>query len=398
MASYGLQKELNCPICLDIYSDPVTLKCSHIFCHNCIKSVLDCQEASGEYCCPECRLQFQQRPLLEKNRKLCNIVEHFRLVCIDQEDSMHNKPSVDISTEPEASLQKPKCSMHEKPLEFYCFDDALCVCEDCCFSGEHGGHQVELLDEAVELRRKAVNGFLQALSADKAETVKTVQSLRESVTEAKEKVSSEQERATTLFKDLRRQLEHLEKKVLDDISCQGEHAIHLGSDLIQQLEMKTEKLSQKIQDLEMTVQVTEPLAFLQAAGCIKLGEDNPIEDTKKDVNTQPDLVIVGLLPETLHAGLENIMADAKKMLPLKEQPEQFNDIEAIEKCVESASLPYGSLGQTPGNVKPYHSAHTEKKSLQSHHKTDMVPSAPVTHEPYLLFRNPYSFLKMEQPE
>lgn len=254
---------------------------------------------------------------------------------------------------------------------------------------------MDLLNEAFEIKREEMKGVLQVLTTNKVESVKRVQSLRESVTEAQENVSSETERVTTLFRDIRSQLEYLEKKVLGDISWHGEQMLHLVSDLIQRVEMKTEKCSQKINDIEIVMKVTDPLAFLQAAESTKLDEDHFVEDLKKEVNTKPSLVVVGLVSETLQTGLENIMADAKKMLSLKEQPEEaIEAIEAIDKSTKPASLLNSSLGQISDNLTPYHSVDVEKKILQFHHsqaqKPDMTPAASVVQKPHLLFRNPYS--------
>uniref|UniRef100_A0A4W3GTG5 RING-type domain-containing protein n=1 Tax=Callorhinchus milii TaxID=7868 RepID=A0A4W3GTG5_CALMI len=47
-----LNEELNCPICLDFYNDPVSLECGHNFCRSCITRSWETQ---GENICPECR-------------------------------------------------------------------------------------------------------------------------------------------------------------------------------------------------------------------------------------------------------------------------------------------------------------------------------------------------------
>uniref|UniRef100_A0A8C5M8A7 Uncharacterized protein n=1 Tax=Leptobrachium leishanense TaxID=445787 RepID=A0A8C5M8A7_9ANUR len=86
MASADLRDELTCSICLTIYTDPVTLTCGHNFCRTCIEDVLDTQDRSGAYRCPECRAEFEERPALQKNRKLCNIAETFQSSHPEQED------------------------------------------------------------------------------------------------------------------------------------------------------------------------------------------------------------------------------------------------------------------------------------------------------------------------
>ncbi|XP_075687700.1 E3 ubiquitin-protein ligase TRIM62-like [Rhinoderma darwinii] len=73
-----LRDELSCSICLNVYTDPVMLNCGHNFCQECIGRALDTNNGSRTYTCPECRAEFQQRPVLLRNLKLCNIIQHLQ--------------------------------------------------------------------------------------------------------------------------------------------------------------------------------------------------------------------------------------------------------------------------------------------------------------------------------
>ncbi|CAH2307809.1 tyrosine- phosphatase non-receptor type substrate 1-like [Pelobates cultripes] len=75
MASADLTEELNCSVCLSIYMDPVMLNCGHNFCRVCIRNVLDAQEGDRVYTCPECRAEFEERPVLQRNLKLRGALE-----------------------------------------------------------------------------------------------------------------------------------------------------------------------------------------------------------------------------------------------------------------------------------------------------------------------------------
>ncbi|XP_040188419.1 RING finger protein 39-like [Rana temporaria] len=75
MASSHLKVLLECSICRAVYTDPVSLKCGHSFCWDCIHCWLDTQEGSGSYSCPECRDEFLRRPSLRRNVTLHNVVE-----------------------------------------------------------------------------------------------------------------------------------------------------------------------------------------------------------------------------------------------------------------------------------------------------------------------------------
>uniref|UniRef100_A0A8C5M6J8 Uncharacterized protein n=1 Tax=Leptobrachium leishanense TaxID=445787 RepID=A0A8C5M6J8_9ANUR len=173
MASADLRDELTCSICLNIYTDPVTLTCGHSFCRTCIEEALGPNERPGAYRCPECRAEYKGRPALEKNRKLSNIAETYRSSHPEQEDmgipctycdspvpadktcllcetslcekhvKKHSKSAEHVLMEPTASLENRKCPIHKKVLEYYCLKDSTCVCVSCCLIGEHRGHQME---------------------------------------------------------------------------------------------------------------------------------------------------------------------------------------------------------------------------------------------------------------
>ncbi|MEE6497361.1 hypothetical protein FKM82_002725 [Ascaphus truei] len=293
MASADLREELNCSICLSIYTQPIMLTCGHNFCQGCIGRVLDSQEGSGVYSCPDCRAAFQERPALQRNLKLCNIVERFLSTQPEQEEAVifctycdssvpaaktclqcetslcdkhlmkHNKSVKHVLIEPITSLENRKCSIHKKLQEYYCSEDAVCVCVSCCLVGEHRGHQVELLNEASEKKKEKLRNLLDKLTSVRQETVKRAQSLQEQKREAQENAPGETDRVTALFRDIREQLEVLEKQLLSEITRQEEQVSLRVSDLIQQLEIKREKLSRKMLHIEELCNIPDPLSVLQ---------------------------------------------------------------------------------------------------------------------------------------
>ncbi|XP_075066694.1 E3 ubiquitin-protein ligase TRIM11-like [Mixophyes fleayi] len=327
MASADLRQELDCSICLNIYTDPVTLRCGHNFCRVCIDRVLDTQEGSGVYICPECRAECQERPALEKNRKLSNIAEHVRSIpeetgifctyCVDSpvpaakscllcEASLcnkhlrvHSKSAEHVLSDP-TSLGNRKCSIHKKIMEYYCTEDAACICVSCSLAGEHQGHQVEMLDEASERKKKKLRNVLQKLTTKREETEKRVQRLQERRREDQEKAADVTERVTALFRDIRRQLEDLEKRVLSEISRQEESVSLSVSDLIQQLEIKKDELSGKMHHIEELCNMSDPVTVLQEPDIGDLCDTENRERYYKQVYDVGDLD-VGLISETLQS-------------------------------------------------------------------------------------------------
>ncbi|XP_040197771.1 E3 ubiquitin-protein ligase TRIM41-like [Rana temporaria] len=286
MASANLIAELKCSVCLNIYTDPVMLRCGHNFCRLCIDRVLDTQGGSGGYSCPECKEKFQDRPALQRKIKLPNKVENFLSAQPDQKESgvfcthcvdspvpavrsclhcevslcdkhlrVHKKSPEHILCDPTLSMESRKCSVHKEILRYFCTEDETCICVSCTLAGEHRGHQVKMLDEASEKKKETLRNVLQKLLTKREETEERVQSLQEYRRKVETKSAGDTERVTVLFRDLRRHLEDLEKRVLREISGRAERI----SISIRDLEIKKEELSRKMRHIEELCNMTDPL-------------------------------------------------------------------------------------------------------------------------------------------
>ncbi|XP_072262824.1 E3 ubiquitin/ISG15 ligase TRIM25-like [Pyxicephalus adspersus] len=331
MASIDLRKELECPICLNIYKDPVNLQCGHNYCRECINLVLDTQENSGDYSCPECRLKSQSRPALHRNIRLRNIVEnmsstwpgdeesgtlctyciHFSVPAVkscllceaylcDSHLKVHSKSPEHVISDTITSLENRKCQLHKKILEYYCTEDETCVCV-YCLVGEHTGHRKESLDEASEKKKKKMVNVLGRLRTKRDETEKRVQSLKEQQGKVEEKAVGDIKRVTALFGGLRAQVEDLEKKVLWEISRRAKRVSSSMSDLIQQLEIKKEELSKKMDHIVEMCNMTDPLTVLLESDKIDLcdEEGNGTERHNKPKLNDGDIDVAGIL-QSLH--------------------------------------------------------------------------------------------------
>ncbi|XP_040191591.1 E3 ubiquitin-protein ligase TRIM39-like [Rana temporaria] len=343
MASADLRKELECSICLNIYTDPVTLKCGHNFCRDCIGRALYTQEEIGGYSCPECREEFQKWPALHRNITLRNIVENFRSAQQDQEKSgvfctycihkpvpaaksclhceaslcdnhlrVHSKSPEHVLCDPTTSLENRKCSVHKELLKYYCTEDSTYICVSCRLDGEHRGHQVETLDEASEMKKKKLRNVLQKLMAEREETEKRVQSLQEFRWMVQEKADQKTGHVNAFFRDLRRHLKDLEKRVQSEISGRAERVSLSMFYMIQQLEIKKEKLARKMGDIEELCNMTDPLTVLQESDTDDLYDTEDGDEEDRDTHDKllhegGDLDVVGI-SHILHTGLSDIMS------------------------------------------------------------------------------------------
>ncbi|XP_041318963.1 breast cancer type 1 susceptibility protein isoform X2 [Pyrgilauda ruficollis] len=63
----AMQKNLECPICLDVVQEPVSTKCDHIFCRFCMFKLLN-KKKKGVVECPLCKTEVTKRSLKENSR------------------------------------------------------------------------------------------------------------------------------------------------------------------------------------------------------------------------------------------------------------------------------------------------------------------------------------------
>ncbi|XP_040290222.1 E3 ubiquitin/ISG15 ligase TRIM25-like [Bufo bufo] len=343
-ASTDLRAELDCSICLHTYTDPVMLRCGHNFCRVCINCVLDTQDKSGVYTCPECREEFQERPALMRCLALRNIMENFLFIqpkvtetgilctyCVDSpvpavksclhcEASLcekhlrvHSKSSEHVLSDPSTSLENRKCSAHKKILEYYCTEDSACICVSCSLVGEHKGHQVEMLYEASEKKKNRLRNVLQKLTRKTEETEERVQRLAECRRKAQEKASGKAETVIALFIEIGRQLDNLEKRILSEISRQEKEESLSLSALIQKLEIKKDELSRRMRHIEELCNMTDPLNVLQDPDRGDLcdpEEEGGDEDINRCLHDVDDLD-VAVISDKLHT-LGDIITDIRR--------------------------------------------------------------------------------------
>lgn len=163
----SLEEELLCPICLNVFDQPIQLPCRHNFCKGCIAEAWAKHGAAVR--CPECNHHYEQKPPLERNSKLANIVTRFnalrsgkapavldcalcargpplpaRRVCLRCKEPC-------CQAHVQAHLQQPcaapghllvdaeelsawTCPSHEEYRLFHCQEEQVALCPFCCIS------------------------------------------------------------------------------------------------------------------------------------------------------------------------------------------------------------------------------------------------------------------------
>ncbi|XP_030018662.1 tripartite motif-containing protein 35-like [Sphaeramia orbicularis] len=135
----------SCPLCLEIFKDPVVLSCSHSFCKNCLRNWW-AEQPHNE--CPVCKRRTSKddppRNLVLKN--VCEALMH--------ELTLKDKPSAQTEA---------LCSQHLEKFRLFCLDHQEPVCLVCRDSRTHNKHKFKPIDEAAKDYKDFVKKSLEPL-------------------------------------------------------------------------------------------------------------------------------------------------------------------------------------------------------------------------------------------
>ena len=113
-----LEDRLQCPICLEVFKEPLMLQCGHSYCKGCLVS-LSCH-LDSELRCPVCRQEVDGSSSTP-NVSLARVIEALR-------------PPGD----PEPNI----CAHHRNPLSLFCEKDQELICGLCGLLGSHQHHRI----------------------------------------------------------------------------------------------------------------------------------------------------------------------------------------------------------------------------------------------------------------
>nr|XP_061805317.1 zinc-binding protein A33 [Nerophis lumbriciformis] len=141
------EEDLICPVCCEIFKDPVVLSCSHSFCRACQERCWD----TGLRECPVCRKKSSKSGCFP-NLALKNICEARREM-----------------QELEKTLL---CPLHSEKFKLFCLEDMEPICVVCQFSKVHKDHPCSPVEEAALDCKDQLNDSLKSLQ-DKLDKLKS---------------------------------------------------------------------------------------------------------------------------------------------------------------------------------------------------------------------------------
>nr|XP_055032572.1 E3 ubiquitin-protein ligase TRIM39-like isoform X4 [Misgurnus anguillicaudatus] len=291
-SSVSLSEELQCCVCLDVFSDPVSTPCGHNFCRICLKQ---CWDDSQIYSCPYCKETFSKRPELNINTALREITLIFKekfslrrsevlcdfcnerklkalkscLMCQMSYCETHLEPHQRVLNlkkhklvDPVENIKDYICEKHERPLELFCRDDQTCVCVFCT-DGDHKNHNTVPLEEESKEKKTQLMKTQTDIQQMIQKRIKKIQDIKHSAELRKRSREQEKAASVELFSDLIRSIERCQTELLEMMEDEQKAAEKQDEDLIKDLEQEITDLKWRDIELEKITHSEDHLHLIQ---------------------------------------------------------------------------------------------------------------------------------------
>ncbi|CAI5677134.1 unnamed protein product [Oreochromis niloticus] len=266
----SLEKQLICPICLEMFTKPVViLPCQHNLCRKCANDIFQTSNpylstrsgstvtSGGRFRCPSCRhevvLDRHGVYGLQRNLLVENIIDMYK-------QGSTSKPVVEVKPE------QPMCEEHEdEKINIYCVTCSAPTCSLCKVFGAHKDCEVAPLNDVFNKQKAELADCVSMLVGNNERIQAIVSQLEETCRAVDENGRRQKSKVCETFDHLFALLEEKKSEMTVRINAEQEEKL----DYIRGLRRKyTEHLDGTAKLLETAIQTmdeSEMALFLQTA-------------------------------------------------------------------------------------------------------------------------------------
>uniref|UniRef100_UPI00398EFAE2 zinc-binding protein A33-like n=1 Tax=Pristiophorus japonicus TaxID=55135 RepID=UPI00398EFAE2 len=239
----SLTEELICSICLDFFTDPVSLECGHNFCRSCITQCWKKKETNS---CPECREEFPEINL-RVSRALASLAEKARK----------------LNLNPKEKESKLHCEEHQEELKLFCETDKKLICVICRDAREHREHRFRPIKEAIGIYKDRLKSSLDSLTEKKSAALETELKQKQQISGVREQSSSLQTRITSQFTKMHQILTEKEQRLIRDLREQEGKILETMEKNLREIQESLNSIEEEVSKLEKQMEQKDGLIFLK---------------------------------------------------------------------------------------------------------------------------------------
>ncbi|XP_068444264.1 E3 ubiquitin-protein ligase TRIM39-like [Clinocottus analis] len=310
MSSFSVFESLpedpfQCPLCLKVFSDPVTTPCGHSFCKSCLSERWDKSDSCS---CPMCSKRFRVRPETSTNAVIreisvrikrrraetpetpetpempesapgevkCDVCTEVKfaalkscLVCLTSFCGAHLDPHRRVPSlmrhklvDPLEDLEERVCEKHQRILELFCRDDQTCVCL-LCGEADHKGHDVVPVEEEGAQQKENVEAQKAKIKMMIEDRMDKMKEFSDASGMSREKANRELADGEKLFGALMDRVRVAGRKLKANIDKKLVKAQERDAEVMEELQDEVARLQRRHSELEELSQRDDQLQFLQ---------------------------------------------------------------------------------------------------------------------------------------
>ncbi|XP_014858721.1 PREDICTED: E3 ubiquitin-protein ligase TRIM39-like [Poecilia mexicana] len=305
-ASILSKEQLLCPICLDVFNQPVSTPCGHNFCRDCIQRYW---QSTNLPQCPMCKHKLYKRPDLKVNTFISEVAAHFKdhgemkyknrlgsmdksgnegevacdvcvgkrvkafktcLDCLASFCQTHLELHHVLGTlkkhtliNPIMNMQDRLCKKHESLLSLFCHTDQTYVCQ-VCVEDDHKAHRMAPIEHESQDRRDQIRSINMEVKEGIHSRLQKMCEIGQAVELSKRNTEKEVDESFLVFNKLLQIVKTVQAEVAEAILAKQRRVESRASEITLDVEQEINQLTTRSTDLELLSQTNDDLYLLQS--------------------------------------------------------------------------------------------------------------------------------------